>query len=134
MGRAVLIALGRDAVKTASSPGPPPVLPFSLRAGAKFLSEYDADFSAATLDGRLSAGFDAEATLVAIECPVLYLHASWSRHETWGLLGAADDRDVERVKALVKHLQVVELSSAHEVHLSEPALYLREVGAFLAAR
>lgn len=110
-----------------------PLLPYSMRAGAKFLTEYDVDFSAATLDGRLSAGFDADATLSAIECPVLYLHASWSRHESWGLLGAADDRDVERVKTLVKQLQVVELTSAHEIHLSKPELYLREVGAFLAA-
>jgi hypothetical protein len=34
-----------------------------LRAGNKFLSEYDTDFSRATIEGDLSKGFDPEATL-----------------------------------------------------------------------
>ncbi len=32
-----------------------------------------------------------------IEYPVLYLRATWSRHETWGLLGAADDEAIRKV-------------------------------------
>lgn len=108
-----------------------PLLPYSMRAGFKGMSEYDVDFSAATLDGRLSAGFDPDVTLRSIACPVLYLHANWSRHPTWGLLGAADDRDVERVKTLVKDLRVVRVDSPHAVHLSQPKQYLREVSAFL---
>jgi pimeloyl-ACP methyl ester carboxylesterase len=108
-----------------------PLLPFSMRAGFKFLSEYDVDFSAATLDGRLGAGFDPDATLRSIACPVLYLHANWSRDPKWGLLGASDDRDVERVKTLVKDLRVVRVDSPHEVHMSEPQRYVREVTSFL---
>lgn len=110
-----------------------PLLPFNLRAGHKFLSEYDVDFSAATADGRLSEGFDADATLSAIQCPVLYLHADWSRHETWGLLGAADDADVARVRAHVPDLRVVRVASAHEIHMTKPERYLQEVEPFLRA-
>lgn len=36
---------------------------FDQRAGLKFISEYDVDFSKATIDGRLSRGFNPEETL-----------------------------------------------------------------------
>jgi len=71
-----------------------PLAPFSGRVGFKFLSEYDVDFSKATIDRRLTEGFDPESTLKKIKCPVLLIQARWSRHETWGLLGALEDKDV----------------------------------------
>ncbi|HLO30742.1 MAG TPA: alpha/beta hydrolase, partial [Anaerolineales bacterium] len=46
-----------------NSPYDTPLLPYNMRAGNKFLSEYDTDFSRATIDGDLSKGFDPEETL-----------------------------------------------------------------------
>jgi pimeloyl-ACP methyl ester carboxylesterase len=105
-----------------------PMAPFNGRVGFKFLCEYDVDFSKATIDGRLSEGFDPEGTL---RCPVLLIHASWSRHETWGLLGAMDDADAERMRALVRTLKYEKVKSVHDVHLSKPKVFIKVVDSFL---
>jgi hypothetical protein len=115
-------------------PGQPydiPFLPFSLRAGLKFLSEYDTDFSRATADGDLSAGFSPDDALSRVQCPMLLLRASASRHPDWGLLGAMDDQDVRRVQALVDHLRVETIPCRHEIHLLKPDEYVRAVTAFV---
>ena len=104
---------------------------FDQRAGLKFISEYDVDFSKATIDGRLTEGFDPEETLKKIECPVLLIHAYWSRHETWGLLGALDDNDVEKISSILKDVRVIKVNSMHDVHLAKPKLFIRAVDDFL---
>ena len=107
-----------------------PFISYEQRAGLKFFSEYDVDFSRATIDGRLSEGFDPEDALKKVNCPMLLLQASWSRHETWGLLGAMDDTDVQRIKSLVKDLQYAYIDSSHGIHLGEPKWYLEQVNSF----
>ena len=104
---------------------------FDQRAGLKFISEYDVDFSKATIDGRLTNGFDPEKTLEKIKCPVLLIHAYWSRHKTWGLLGALDDKDVQKIKSLLKDVQVVKVNAMHDVHLSKPKVFVEVVDNFL---
>ena len=103
-----------------------PFMPFSIRASMKFIHEYDTDFSKATMDGRLSAGFDPESALEKVECPMLLLQATWSRHETWGLLGAMDDEDVEKVRSLVKDFDYAFIESGHAIHMSKPGPFLDE--------
>jgi pimeloyl-ACP methyl ester carboxylesterase len=114
-----------------SRPYDVPLFPFSGKVGLKFLSEYDVDFSRATIDGRLTAGFDPESTLKKITCPVLLIHARWSRHETWGLLGALDDNDVMRIRSIVKDLTYVQEDSIHDVHLSNPKKFIKIVDTYL---
>lgn len=104
---------------------------FDERAGLKFISEYDVDFSKATIDGRLSEGFNPEETLKKIHCPVLLIHAYWSRHETWGLLGALDDQDVERIRSIVKDIQVVKVNAMHDVHLAKPKVFIKVLDNYL---
>ncbi len=104
-----------------------PLAPFSGRVGFKFLCEYDVDFSKATIDGRLTAGFEPESTLRKIRCPVLLIQARWSRHATWGLLGALDDDDVEKIHSIVNDLTVVKVNAIHDVHLAKPKLFTRVV-------
>lgn len=115
-------------------PGTPfdaPLLPFNIRAGFKFLSEYDTDFSRATIDGNLSKGFDPEETLRRVECPMLLLRANATRHETWGLLGAIDEKDLECIVSLVKDLKYVQIGGAHEMHLVQPERYVEELTRFV---
>ena len=107
------------------------LLPFNMRAGFKFLSEYDTDFSRATLDGRLSKDFSPDDALQRVKCPMLLLWASGYRHETWGLVGAMDEKDVERVIGLVTDLKRVEIPGAHEIHLVQPQRYIDEVLGFV---
>jgi pimeloyl-ACP methyl ester carboxylesterase len=108
-----------------------PFIPYEQRAGLKFFAEYDVDFSRATIDGRLSEGFDPEDALSKVNCPMLLLQASWSRHETWGLLGAMDDADVLRIKSLVRDLRYAHIESGHSIHLGEPKWYLEQVSSFV---
>lgn len=108
-----------------------PMFPFNGRVGMKFLSEYDVDFSKATIDGRLSEGFDPEATLKKIQCPVLLIHANWSRHKTWGLLGALDDQDVAKMRSIVKDFTCVDIKSQHEVHMTKPKIFIKIVKDYL---
>ena len=108
-----------------------PFLPFNMRAGSKFLSEYDTDFSRATIDGDLSKDFDPQATLKRVKCPVLLLRANASRHETWGLLGAIDDADLECIVLLVDDLKVVQIPGGHEIHMVQPKRYIEELSKFV---
>ena len=108
-----------------------PFISYSQRAGLKFFSEYDVDFSRATIDGRLSEGFNPEDALKKVKCPMLLLQASWSRHKTWGLLGAMDDSDVQKIKSSVKDLRYAHINSSHAIHLGEPKWYLEQVISFV---
>jgi pimeloyl-ACP methyl ester carboxylesterase len=114
-----------------NSPYDPPFLPFNMRAGFKFLSEYDTDFSRATLEGDLSKDFSPEETLRRVRCPMLLLRADAYRHETWGLIGAIDDKDLERIVSLVDDLQCIQISSGHEIHLVQPQRYIDEITKFV---
>ncbi|MDD5639191.1 MAG: alpha/beta hydrolase [Candidatus Pacebacteria bacterium] len=107
---------------------------FDERAGLKFISEYDVDFSKATIDGRLSEGFNPEEVLKRIQCPVLLIHAYWSRHETWGLMGALDDNDVIKIRSIVKNIQVAKVNVIHDVHLAKPEVFIKVVDDYLAQK
>lgn len=106
-------------------------MPFNIRAGHKFLSEYDTDFSRATIDGDLSKDFNPEDTLKRVKCPMLLMRANASRHETWGLLGAIDDNDLERIVSLVDDLKYVQIPSGHEIHMVQPGRYMDELMEFV---
>jgi pimeloyl-ACP methyl ester carboxylesterase len=107
-----------------------PAMPFNMRVMMKFINEYDPDFSQATIDGRLSAGFDPEEALQKVKCPVLLLHANWSRHDTWGLLGAMDDNDANRVKSLLDDIHYARIDSNHAIHIENPDLFLEAFFSF----
>ena len=114
-----------------NSPYDSPFLPFNMRAGHKFLSEYDTDFSRATLDGDLSKDFSPDEALKQIKCPMLLLRADAYRHETWGLVGAIDDKDLEQIISLVDDLQCVQISGRHEIHMVQPQRYIDEIIKFV---
>jgi pimeloyl-ACP methyl ester carboxylesterase len=108
-----------------------PLLPFNMRAGHQFLSEYDTDFSRATIEGDLSKDFSPEEALKRIKCPMLLMRADAYRHETWGLVGAMDDDDLERIVSLVDDLQCVQISGGHEIHMLQPQRYIDEILKFV---
>ncbi len=114
-----------------NSPYDVPFLPFSLRAGCKFLSEYDTDFSRATIEGDLSKDFSPEETLKRVKCPMLLLWAHATRHETWGIIGALDEDDLQRIIALVDDFRYIEIPGAHDIHMTHPSRYVNEVTKFI---
>jgi pimeloyl-ACP methyl ester carboxylesterase len=114
-----------------NSPYDAPFLPFNIRAGCKFLSEYDTDFSRATIDGDLSKDFSPEETLKRVKCPMLLLWTHATRHETWGIIGAMDESDLQRIIALVDDFRYIEIPGAHEIHMVHPREYIDEVAKFI---
>ena len=116
-----------------SHPYDTPFLPFFMRISFKFLSEYDTDFSRATLDGELSRDFSPQDALSRVKCPMLLMRADATRHETWGLLGAIDDDDLKRMLELVADLQVVQIAGRHDLHISRPRQYMDEVVRFVGS-
>ena len=123
-----------DRINRAVRPDRPydiPFLPFNIRAGYKFLSEYDPDFSRATIEGDLSKDFSPEETLKQVRCPMLLMRADASRHETWGLLGAISDEDLERIVRLVDDLAYVQIPGGHEIHMAQPERYIDEIIKFV---
>ena len=108
-----------------------PFVPYEQRVGVKFMMEYDVDFSVATIDGRLSAGFNPEDALKKVHCPMLLMQANWSRDENWGLLGAMDGYDAERIRTLVPDLHYAKVDSGHAIHMGQPQWYLDQVQSFL---
>lgn len=114
-----------------NSPYDTPFLSFNLRAGHKFMSEYDTDFSRATVDGVLSKDFSPEVALKQIQCPMLMMRAKANRHEIWGLIGAIDDHDLVRIIELVDDLKYVQVAAWHEIHMLEPQRYIDEVTSFV---
>lgn len=114
-----------------NSPYDTPFLPFNMRAGNKFLSEYDTDFSRATIDGGLSKDFDPEGALKRVKCPMLLLWAHATRHETWGIMGALDESDLQRIIALVDDFRHIDITGAHEIHLVQPQRYIDEITKFV---
>jgi len=123
-----------DRINRAVRPDRPydtPFLPFNMRAGQKFLSEYDTDFSRATLDGDLSKDFSPEEALKQIKCPMLLMRADAYRHDIWGLVGAIGNQDLERIMSLVDDLHCVQISGGHEIHMVHPQRYIDEIIQFI---
>jgi len=114
-------------------PGKPvdlPLLPGETRMMIKGLSEYDPDFTRAFVDGRGCEGFNHSEALLKVKCPLLLLQANWFRHPEFGLVGAMDDEDVERLQLLVPHAQYKRITSGHMIHFEKPKEYVQTVMAF----
>ena len=85
----------------------------------------------ATIEGDLSKDFSPEETLKRVRCTMLLLRADAYRHETWGIVGAIDDDDLQRIIALVDDLQWVHIPGGHEIHIVQPRRYIDEVNKFV---
>lgn len=118
-----------------SAPGKPVDigwLPLHVRLFVRGLSEYDVDFTRACVDGRL-CDVDQASELARVACPMTLVQAASFRGADGKLVGAMDDADVERAKAVKPDLVVERVNRTHVVHLADPRLYVGWVKA-LAAR
>ena len=106
--------------------------PSTLRSLIKSISTYDPDFARAFVDGRIYKGLNHAEALIRVSCPVLVLHANWFRHPRYGLVGAMDDDDAQRIQALVPHAQYRKIPANHVIHVFEPERFIQEVEAFCA--
>ncbi|MCK5116628.1 MAG: alpha/beta hydrolase [Candidatus Aegiribacteria sp.] len=101
-----------------------PFLPLDARLFIRGLSEYDPKFSASFLDCSPVVDFDHTEILSRINCPLLLMHAHWFRHDRFGLVGALDDDDVERVRSLVGNFRYRRIETGHVMHLHRPVDFI----------
>jgi pimeloyl-ACP methyl ester carboxylesterase len=118
----------------AAHPGEPVDIkwfPASLRVLIKSISTFDPDFAQAFVDGRMYAGLNHAEALKKVKCPVLLIHANWFRHEKWGLVGAMDDKDAERIQKLAPQMEYVKVTANHVVHFFEAKKFVELVEGFV---
>jgi pimeloyl-ACP methyl ester carboxylesterase len=105
--------------------------PDALRLLVKSLSMFDPDFSRAFVDGRFYEGIVHEEALRRIKCPLLVLHADWQRYPAYGLVGAMDDGDAQRIFDIVPYAKYKKIHANHVIHAFKPKLYTKAVIEFL---
>ena len=106
------------------------LLPHEFRVWVKGFSEWDIEFTRAFLDGSAVEGFDHAEMLKQVRCPMLLLHANWFRTEDFGLVGAMDDEDVKRIRALVRDFRYERIDAGHLIHIDKPKLFIRQIVGF----
>jgi hypothetical protein len=109
-----------------------PSLPGSLGRITDVLTDFDADFSQAWIDGRIYEGLVHADALQRAECPMILLHANWVRHPDYGLVGAMDDADAAFAQELAPEMQFKRIDSEHVIHSHDPDLYVSTVNEFVA--
>jgi len=101
-----------------------PFLPLPIRLFVRGLSEYDPDFAAACLDGRINSEFAHADALSRVTCPVHLLWAHAFMHPTMGLVGAMNDDDIANFRTILPAATVQKVDAAHVVHVDAPKLFI----------
>jgi pimeloyl-ACP methyl ester carboxylesterase len=117
----------------AARPGEPPDLrgwPTNARQLVLSIAQFDPDVARAFVDGRVYEGLDHAEALSRVRCPVLVLHADWLRTARHGLVGAMDDEDAARIRALVPAARYQRVHANHVIHHFKPRAYVDGVRAF----
>lgn len=97
--------------------------------------QYDLRFAEAFYDFSFFKGFDQEQTLSEIECPTVILHVAPSPKTAPSyvdkngiLLSAMDEKDAEKVHALIKWSCLKSgYASPHDIHADLPRLFIEAV-------
>ena len=82
------------------------------------------------MDGRFYEGIDHEEALKAAKCPMLVMHADWHRYAEYGLVGAMDDKDAQRITKLVPNAKYKNISANHVIHAFKPKEYISAIEEF----
>ena len=107
-----------------------PYLPKKVNQLLEILTTFDSDFAKAWVDGRIYQGLNHEDALTKVKCPALLLHASWFRHEKFGLVGAMDDDDVKKALSLMPQCIYKKIDSTHVIHTAKPQIFVQEIEQF----
>lgn len=97
--------------------------------------DYDLRFGDTFYDFSWFEGFDQTETLSAIECPTIILHVAPSKEtapsyydENGILLSAMDEKDAEKVQALIKGSVLKSgYQSGHDIHADLPKQFIEAV-------
>jgi pimeloyl-ACP methyl ester carboxylesterase len=87
----------------------------------------DPKFAEAFLDGSMANNSSHVSMLSKIKCPMLLMHASWYYHEKFGLVGAMDGEDIEKIKSLVENLEYKYFNCGHGIHHERPKEFIETI-------
>ena len=91
------------------------------------LSLFDPDFARAFVDGRFYGNFSHAEALRKVTCPIMVMHANWLRLKDYGLIGALDDADVQRIIQLAPQTVVRRFRANHVIHRYDRKGYIKAV-------
>lgn len=91
------------------------------------LSLFDPDFARAFVDGRFYGSFSHEQALCKVRIPIMVMHANWMRLEDYGLVGALDDADVQRIIQLAPQTVIRRFRANHVIHRYDRNGYIKAV-------
>jgi pimeloyl-ACP methyl ester carboxylesterase len=98
----------------------------ALRFRAKSVSQLDPDVMTFAIEGRSRAGYDLDALMRSIKCPVLLLQGNPS------LGGVMGDAEAQHALSLIQDCALVRIDDCgHEIHVDRPVETLRAVTHFL---
>ncbi|MDH4214228.1 MAG: hypothetical protein OEV85_09935 [Candidatus Thorarchaeota archaeon] len=75
---------------------------------------------------------DHTDALKRASCPMMLLHANWSRHPDYGLSGAMGDDDAARARELAPAMIYKRIDSSHAIHNDKTDLYVETINEFNA--
>lgn len=94
---------------------------------AEQLAKFDGEALAAMLDGSALKGYETDALLVRIRCPVLLMHGEVERGS------AILEGELERAASNIAHVEVVAIEGAgHNLHVEQRDAFVEAVRRFLA--
>lgn len=107
-------------------------LPPTVNIYFQGIARYDPMFGAVWYDNAWYKGFNTAASLAAIKVPAVLIHTNyWYNHfgsyydDRGVLMAAMDDKDLDKVKSLLKGVKVVQVDSGHLVHFEKADTYTK---------
>lgn len=89
--------------------------------------EYDFMFGEHFYDYTWHSGISHEALMSDINIPTVFIHAKDSYTETGILQAASSDEQARRAVSLIGDCELIELSSNHDIHRFNPAVFINAV-------
>ncbi|WIM67485.1 alpha/beta hydrolase [Corynebacterium breve] len=99
-------------------------LPGIMAEYARYSIDYDPYFGLAFYDGSWNQGFDQEATLRAIEAPVIYVRAKEVLGDDGVLQAAASYDEARRALECLPGAKFVEADTSHNYHGDKPGEFV----------
>lgn len=110
-------------------------MPPAMNELVRVLDAYDPAFGDTFYTGAWHEGFDHAEALSSLSVPTVLMHANWQLDPAGTtLLGAMDDDEAHRARALIEDVDFRRVDAGHAVHFDKPRIFtdiVRETAARL---
>ena len=99
--------------------------PKKFLEGFKGLNNYDPYFGETFFNDSFNANVDYNKLLSNIKCKTLFLKAKTTIGENGLIQGALTEEDLEKVKSLIKNINIEYYDCGHGIHFEKPKQFLK---------